>query len=131
MALRDPVPVYNAANNIEAHLVQNALLSSGVEAFVTETFWEYKRVQPQVWVERTDIERAKPILEEYERRSMARRDADTSDPAQAGLPIVVACRACGQRTTFSSLQRESVQECPHCGAYVDVVDDKTQENGSD
>ena len=36
MALRDPVAVYNAASNVEAHLVQNALVSGGVEAHVTE-----------------------------------------------------------------------------------------------
>ena len=36
MALRDPVAVYNAANNIEAHFVRNVLVHSGVEAFVTE-----------------------------------------------------------------------------------------------
>jgi hypothetical protein len=129
MTLRDPVLVYHSANNIQAHLVQNALLSAGIEAFVAESF--YKGSQAQVWVERAEIERAKPILDEYERRSRARRDADISDPAQAGPPIEVACRACGQRTTFSSIQRESVQECPQCGAYVDVVDDKTSENGSD
>jgi hypothetical protein len=126
MPLRYPVAVYNVADNTEAHLVRNALVSSGIEAFVTEDISvEVGLPKAQVWVERTDIERARSILEAYERRSAERRDADTSDP------IDVACRACGQRTTFFSLRRGSVQECPRCGAYLDVVDDKTSENGFD
>ena len=65
MALHDPVAVYNAANNVEAHLVRNALLTSGVEAHVTEDVsqvgtWAFGLLpeihKPQVWVERQDIE---------------------------------------------------------------------------
>ena len=140
MALRDPVAVYNAANNTEAHLVRNVLLSSGVEAFVTEDVsqvgtWMFGLIpelhKPQVWVERTDVERAKPILEDYDRRAARLRDADASDAARAESPIEVACEACGQRTRFSAIQRGSVQECPHCGAYLDVVDDNASEDGFD
>jgi hypothetical protein len=64
MAPRDPVPVNTTVNNSEAHLVRNALLSSGVEALVAEVF--YQGLQAQVWIGRKDIERAKPILEEYD-----------------------------------------------------------------
>jgi hypothetical protein len=78
MAPRDPVPVYTAANKNEAHSVRDALLSSGVEALVAEVF--YQGLQAQVWIGRKDIERAKPILEEYESRPKAWRDADNSNP---------------------------------------------------
>ena len=121
MALRDPVVVYDAADNMEAHLVRNALLSAGVETFVTEDVTLNSELKPHVWVERTDIERAKPIVQEYDRRNAARRY-----PTQAGLPIDVTCRACGLRTRFSLKHRGSVQECPHCGAYVDVIGDKNR-----
>ena len=73
MALRDPVAVYNAADNMQAHLVRNALLRSGIEAFVTEDVSVEAPCKPRVWVERTDIERARFILEDYERRSAERR----------------------------------------------------------
>jgi hypothetical protein len=140
VALRDPVAVYNAANNVEAHLMRNALLSSGIEAFVTEDVsqvgtWMFGLIpeihKPQVWVERTDIERAKPILEGYERRCAQRRDTDTHDATAEGPPIEVACDACGQRTTFSPPQRGSVQQCQHCGAYVDVGEDEFPEESSE
>ena len=35
MALHDPVAVYNAASNVEAHLVRNVLADSGIET----RFW--------------------------------------------------------------------------------------------
>jgi hypothetical protein len=62
-------------------VVRHALLSSVVEVFVAEVFYQGR--QAQVWIGQRDIERAKPILEEYKSRSKAWRDADNSDPAQA------------------------------------------------
>ena len=72
MGLRDPVAVYNAANNLEAHLVQQALDAADIEAFVIEDVSQVgawvgglmpEIHKPQVWVERADIQRAKPVLE--------------------------------------------------------------------
>jgi hypothetical protein len=129
MALRDPVAVYNAANNVEAHLVQNALLAAGVEAFVTEDVsqvgtWMFGLLpeihKPQVWVERADTDRAKPVLEDFERHAAERREADAAEEALTGPPVEVVCEECGQRTTFPPRHRGSVQQCRHCGAYVDV-----------
>ena len=34
MPMRDPVAVYNAATNVEAHLICNALIQNDVEAMV-------------------------------------------------------------------------------------------------
>lgn len=74
MALEDPVAVYNAANNPEAHLVKILLTESGVEAFVSEDLspgglWMFGTLpeihKPQVWVSRSDRQRAEPILEQY------------------------------------------------------------------
>jgi hypothetical protein len=129
MALRDPIAAYNAANNVEAHLVRNALIHSGVEAFVTEDVsqvgtWMLGLIpeihKPQVWIERADIERAKPILEEYERRAAELRDAGIQDEAPAEPEVQVVCEKCGQCSAFPAVQRGSVQQCQHCGAYVDV-----------
>ena len=37
-----------------------------------------------------------------------------------GPEIEVVCDECGQRSAFPAAQGGSVQQCRHCGAYVDV-----------
>jgi hypothetical protein len=127
MALRDPFAAYNAANNLEAHMVCNLLNDAGVEAVVIEDVsqvgvWLGGLIseihKPQVWIEREDIDRAKPVLDEYERRSADRRKEEADAP-----PVEVVCGECGQGSTFPAAQKGSVQNCPHCHAYVDVGDD--------
>ena len=129
MALRDPVAVYNAANNMQAQFVCDALAVAGVEAYVTEDIsqvgvWVGGLVpeihKPQVWVERADVERAGPVLIEFERRAAELRGnaADT-----AGPPVEAVCEECGESASFPVAQRGTVQQCPHCGEYMDVGGD--------
>ena len=63
MALEDPVAVYNATNNIEAHLVKMWLVDAGIEAFVLEDLstagiWMFGALpeihKPQVWISKAD-----------------------------------------------------------------------------
>ncbi len=131
MALRDPVAVYNAASNADAHLVRHALASANVEAHVTEDVsqvgvWLGGLVpeihKPQVWVERADIERVRPVLEAYERIAAERRAA-RAHQAPNEPPIEVVCEDCGKTTGFSAALRGSVEQCQYCGAYVDVGDE--------
>jgi len=135
MALRDPIAAYNAANNMEAQLLCNLLGEAGIEAYVTEDVsqvgvWMLGLIpeihKPQVWIERTDTERARPILEDYERRAAARRGAQTGE-GTAATTIGATCEACGRRSVFPAAQRGSVQECPHCGEYMDVDDETPEE----
>lgn len=125
MALRDPVAVYNAADNAELYLVQNALAESGIEAFVTEENSQAgaslpglipEQHMPQVWVERIDVERAWPILEAFEKRQAGLQPA----PVGSSEDILVECEECQKQATFPAAQRGSVQQCPHCGGFVDV-----------
>jgi Putative prokaryotic signal transducing protein len=127
MSLSDPVAVYNAASNEEAHLVKAALLGAGVEAHVTEDLsvvggWVGGLVpeihKPQVWVDRADVDRAGPVLEDYDRRA-----AERASPQPAGLPIEVVCEECGATNTFSTAQHGTVQQCSKCQAYLDVGED--------
>src|SRR5215831_15111829 len=99
MAFRDPVAVYNAANNLQAIFVRDALIAAGVEAFVIEDVsqvgtWMGGLIpeihKPQVWVERADIERAKPVLDDFERRANEFRDAG-ADGGAPGPVIKVVC----------------------------------------
>jgi hypothetical protein len=127
MSLHDPVAIYNAASNMEAGFVRDALLAAGLAAFVIEDVsqvgtWMGGHVaeihKPQVWVERVDVERAKPVLDEFERRAAALRAAP--DPEQGGPTIEAVCEECGGRSPFPAVQRGSVQQCPQCNAYLDV-----------
>jgi hypothetical protein len=126
MAFREPFAAFNAASNVEAQIVCNLLIDEGIEAVVIEDVsgvgwgWAGPSAEihkPQVWIERTDIDRAKPVLDEYERIK-----AERQKPA-VGEPIDVVCEECGKRSSFPASQKGSVQDCPHCKAYVDVGDD--------
>jgi hypothetical protein len=133
MARSNPVAVYNGGNSHVAHLVRIALVNSGVEAFVIEDISsDYTGAmvptKAQVWVERADIQRAKKILGDYERRTAELRDANTQDEMRAEPNIEVVCKDCGERSVFPTSQLGSVQQCQLCGAYVDVGDEESPEN---
>jgi hypothetical protein len=128
MSLRDPVAVYNAATNEEARLLCDLLLKVGIEAYLMEDLsvvgaWVGGLVpeihKPQVWVDRDDVERAVASLEDYERRSAERRGTAPIDER----PVEAVCEECGATSQFSPGQRGSVQNCPKCGAYMDVEDE--------
>jgi len=128
--LKDPVPAYNGASHVEVHLLQNFLDEAGIEAYVPEettNSWDgglIPAVQtPQVFIEREDVERAKPILEEYERHIAERKAAEEAS-AKKG-PIKITCEECHKEATFPYAQLGTVQVCPSCGAYVDVTLDDT------
>jgi hypothetical protein len=126
MSLKNPVAVYTAASNLEAHLICNVLNDAGLEAYCLEdgnmagfsmlgAMPEIHR--PQVWVEQEDVERAQPVLLDYEMRQAERRAAE----AATSLPIRIVCEECGQQNLFDYELHGSVQTCVHCGAYVDVT----------
>ena len=127
MALRDPVAVYNAANNVEAMLLREALLSSGIEAHSVDDAtpvgaWMGGLIpeihKPQVWVDRADVPRARQVVEDFETRAAEQRQRSGDAP-----DVSVVCEECGKTASFSASQLGSVESCPHCGAYVDVGDD--------
>lgn len=131
MALRDPFAAYNAGSNLEAHLVCELLQHAGIEAMVVEDVSNVGLTligpiaeihKPQVWIERADIERARPVLTDYERRNAERRAAE-SGQHRGGPQIEVVCEECGKRSEFPAALEGSVQNCPHCRAFVDVGDD--------
>ena len=135
MNLKDPVPAYNGADTVEVAILQNMLDEAGIEAFAMDDlslagiyFGPLPEIhKPQVWIEREDIERAKPILDEYERLIAERRAADAEADTKVE-PIEVTCDECHAETTFPHAQIGSVQLCPACGAYVDVTLDDTADD---
>lgn len=127
MELKEPIAVYNAATNVEAHVVAMFLTEGGVEAFATEDLslvglWMFGTLpeihKPQVWVSAADQKRAAQLLQDYERQA-AERALVTQDGAST-TPIEVVCEECGQTSSFPAEQRGSIQYCRQCAAHLDV-----------
>ena len=62
--------------------------------------------EPRVWIERTNLERARPILETYERHLTERRAANASAP-RGGL-VGITCEDCGKPSSYPQAQLGSV-----------------------
>lgn len=122
--LDDPVPAYVADGNLESHIVVRWLEANGVPAHAVEdhsgvslfalgTISQFHK--PQVFVNRSDLERAAELLQEFEDQRNLRRKG-TSDAA----PIMSECEECGATSEFPALQNGTTQTCPQCHAYMDV-----------
>lgn len=73
----------------------------------------------EVWVlDEARAPLAKQLLDEH---SHALAQQAAAAEVQGG-PIAVRCEECGQTAEFPAKERGSVQECPHCGEYIDVGD---------
>jgi Putative prokaryotic signal transducing protein len=131
MALVDPVAVYNAKTNAEALMLRVLLEEIGIEAFATEDLspagaWAFGTLpeihKPQVWVSRVDAERARAAIHQYEDETAraAHPHRPASESAETGEPIDVECDECGHVAGFPAEQEGTIQDCPNCGAYVDV-----------
>lgn len=83
----------------------------------------------EVWVlDEARAPLAKQLLDEHS-ESLAKQ---STAAAQQGAPIEVHCEECGRTAQFPAKERGSVQECPHCGEYLDVGEsgEETPEVGS-
>ena len=135
MALQDPIHIYDAENNNDAVLVQMFLERNGIEAFFVDdtpvfTTWMFGTLpgiyRPRIWVDRADAERARALIIEFEQQNRSRDSEQRSDTRDR---ISVSCEECNRTSTFPISQRGTVQDCPHCGAYVDVGDVESFEVG--
>lgn len=127
MPLDDPIKVYFAANNIEANLLCEMLKNAGIEASSIEDHsqvgtWMGGIVpnlhRPQVWVSRSDEERAKSLIAEFEVLASERRHAKQTDGS-----ISMLCEHCGAVISFPAALSGTVQACPECEDYIDVGDE--------
>ena len=64
--------------------------------------------QPQVWIERADIERARPVPTDYdertaERLAAERLAADRGTSTVTGPPIEVVCESCGNPSRVATV----------------------------
>jgi hypothetical protein len=130
MAIANPVVIYDAENDIEAELLCAYLEQHGIEAYAVldesrAGIWMFGTLpgiyKPQVWIDKSNFEAAKPLLQEYE-HELLRRRAKTKISADSGA-VEAVCEECGKTTRFPESKRGTVQDCEHCGAFVDVGDE--------
>jgi hypothetical protein len=130
MGLSDPVTAFNAESNHEAQMMRLYLEHHGVEAHVTYDdslvgYWMFGRLpeihKPQVWIDRSNIDVVRPLIEEFERQNRERNAVDEGDDVDSGT-IAVVCEECGHTSQFPSSKKGTTQDCPNCAAYVDVGD---------
>lgn len=126
MALEDSITAYIAESNMEALMAKHHLEAAGIEAHVSEdnsiagTLIAGRMSnfhKPEVWVSRADSQRAAELLAEFEEQKRARdpkRVEDEPKTAEAN------CERCEKPSTFAGSLNGTIQNCPHCGAFVDV-----------
>lgn len=112
MQLTDPISVYIAGTNLEAQMVANHLTSLGIPAYAIEdtsgvstfSFGVISQFhKPMVYVERTQADDARKLIEEYEG---AANRAEHHTKSSGELPDY--CPACGERVAHGT------PTCPEC-----------------
>jgi hypothetical protein len=130
LAISHPVAVYNAENNVEAQLICTYLDLNGIEAYPTlddslAGFWSFGVLpgihKPQVWVDKSNVDAAQPLLVEYERERRRRQSTRPTDEDLAAGSVDVVCEECGKTTAFPASKNGTTQDCSHC--FVDVGDE--------
>lgn len=132
MELQDPVVVYTAASNIEAHEIAEMLQTHGIPSHVIEdntphSMWmgglNSAIHKPQVWVSKTDKETALNHMRKYDARLRLRDSANRARLNPLQTVLFSTCDRCGHEVQFPVAQSGTVQTCPHCAAYMDVDPD--------
>jgi len=119
-----PVVVYTANGNLEAHSVVTWLESNGVASYAVEdnsgaSLFAFGTIsqfhKPQVFVDNTDMDRARTLMREFEAtRNKHRKRVD------AAAPINAECEECGATSEFPASQDGTTQNCPVCNSFMDV-----------
>jgi hypothetical protein len=122
MGLVDPVKIYAATSNVEAQLICRLLQKNDLAAFAGEDVspagvWIGGTLpgifDAGVFVSRIDADRAFALIRQKEQLATDR----TSAP---GPEVEAFCEDCGKTSVFPADQNGTVQNCSHCGAFLDV-----------
>jgi rubrerythrin len=105
--------VYTARDEMDATFVQGLLRQDGIESIVQGqalgSAWGTLPLSdeslPSVWVEETDVERARPIIETYRRTDQANAENATAEESRATW----SCPNCGERV------EDQFTQCWKCG----------------
>lgn len=127
----EPICVYTASSNFDAHAMATWLESNDIPAYAVEDvagtnvsiLGSVNQFHaPQVFVERTDVEAALPLIRQFEVRRRARGKGEGG-----AEPLKAECEECGALSEFPASQNGTTQNCPTCGAYMDVGLDEWSE----
>lgn len=118
----DPVCVRRSATTEEADVIAAWLDDQGIKATVMghDSFGHqaFGVTDPEgvgVFVaDEAAAERAVELLTEHDK--VTTKGSDTG----GGGTVSFKCEGCGGAATFPVALKGTTQECPHCGAYVDV-----------
>jgi ribosomal protein S27E len=123
---RDPRCVFVGESAAQAETVAAYLSGQGIAAEVIEPntlggldglnfFTGIGARGLEVWVhDPAAVPRARELLE-AQAESLAQREARTGF-------VETECEECGARVKFPASEAGTVQDCPNCGAYLDVPD---------
>lgn len=127
--LKNPIAIYTADSNADAHITSLYLKGAGINAFVAEDnspggagkhspFSKRSGFQrAQLYVEKTDAEAALRLLKEFEaKKQESKADLKEKEPKT----IEVVCEECGKKSYFAGSLNGTCQNCPHCDQFVDV-----------
>jgi hypothetical protein len=128
MTYRDPKCVHVDHNLARARLIAGWLGGHGIPADVMDEmtlggFEGLVSILPaklsfrgvEVWViDPADADRARQLLADKAAEIQAKKSRTGTVEAR--------CEDCGRSSTFPAAQQGSIQNCPHCGAMVDVPD---------
>jgi hypothetical protein len=116
MGLADIVVVWLGERGIDAQVMNQATLGGlvGLSWFSANGISSHGM---EVWViDPSQAENARVLVEQHERERLAKRE----EARRAKGEIAAVCEDCGSSSSFAMRYRGTVQDCPHCGAYLDV-----------
>lgn len=116
MAIDNPIAVFLAETNVEAHVIANLLSHSGIEAHAVEdvspagmyslgTLDDIHR--PKVFVSSAQVDAARALIARYQAHSQS----------VIGAPQLTCCYFCGAACEPNSAK------CPSCGQLLEGRDD--------
>ena len=120
----EPVLIRRTATTEEAEIIVAWLDSEGIKAFIPDrdsfgTFAFGVTDHEGVEIYAADEAMAKKAREALDRHDRAQID----QLRRAGGSVKLKCTECGEQVEFGAGMRGSTQECPECGAYVDIPGD--------
>ncbi|MCR9117937.1 MAG: hypothetical protein NXI22_13455 [bacterium] len=122
--MADLVTVASCDTVAEADTVKLVLEREGFEVYLSNDGivamdWLISNAVGGVLVQVPDdlAEKATKFMSEYREREQQRR-------AEADLSVVdCVCHACGAKLEFAGSRRGRTEDCPKCGAFIDVPEE--------
>ena len=106
MEFKQPVMLYTASTNVEAHVIVEMLHANGIPAHAVEdqsgvSLWMFGTIsqfhQPNVWVDKSTAEKATQLVHRFEEDKRGREN-----PSVGTGEIHIKCEECGNIDSFTA-----------------------------